>query len=424
MRFGYQKGYWIFRFNGKQVFVGVNEVLCILAGIILFFAMEVSGRDDPLKEGYIRRNEYGKGEEEIVLIAEGIGDANQAMEVVFPVEERRYTKEQTKKELEALTGRLPDLILGENPSTDQVRTKLNLIPKDSKTGFHILWSSAPAGLIGYDGEIYGESIIQDQGQLVNLTAEVSDGYGTSKQISIPIQVFAPLLSEEERQKKELIEEIVRREKQNRTEEGFYLPSEYKGGALSYRSRDETDSVWLLLIGPVLAILMRARSASQEKQLKKDREKKLLLDYSEVVSKLQIFLGAGMTIRTAWERIVLDYQKLQERGEEKRPAYEEMLQTYYQIRSGTAEGKAYGEFGRRCMLQPYLKLAGLLEQNRRTGTKNLRYLLQAEMTDAFEQRKNFARRQGEEAATKLLIPLFLMLGVVMVIVVVPAFLTFF
>ena len=77
-----------------------------------------------------------------------------------------------------------------------------------------------------------------------------------------------------------------------------------------------------------------------------------------------------------------------------------------------------------MLQPYLKLAGLLEQNRKTGTKNLRQLLLLEMTDAFEQRKNLARRQGEEAATKLLIPLFLMLGVVMVIVVVPAFLTFY
>ena len=66
----------------------------------------------------------------------------------------------------------------------------------------------------------------------------------------------------------------------------------------------------------------------------------------------------------------------------------------------------------------------MEQNRKTGTKNLRYLLQTEMADAFEQRKNLARRQGEEAATKLLIPLFLMLGVVMVIVVVPAFLAFY
>ena len=72
----------------------------------------------------------------------------------------------------------------------------------------------------------------------------------------------------------------------------------------------------------------------------------------------------------------------------------------------------------------MKLAGLLEQNRKTGLKNLRHLLDDEVMDAFEERKNLAKRQGEEAATKLLLPLFLMLGIVMVIVAVPAFLSFY
>ena len=44
--------------------------------------------------------------------------------------------------------------------------------------------------------------------------------------------------------------------------------------------------------------------------------------------------------------------------------------------------------------------------------------------AFEQRKNLAKKLGEEAGTKLLLPLFLMLGVVMVMMVVPAFLAFY
>jgi 1,4-dihydroxy-2-naphthoate octaprenyltransferase len=71
------------------------------------------------------------------------------------------------------------------------------------------------------------------------------------------------------------------------------------------------------------------------------------------------------------------------------------------------------------MQQYLKLSGLLEQNRRTGTKNLRDIFQTEMADALEQRKNLALRLGEEAGTRLLIPLFLMLGIVMVMIMVPA-----
>lgn len=93
-----------------------------------------------------------------------------------------------------------------------------------------------------------------------------------------------------------------------------------------------------------------------------------------------------------------------------------------MQSGMAEGEAYQEFGRRCRLQPYLKLSGLLEQNRRSGTKNMRMILQTEMSDALEQRKNLARRLGEEAGTKLLMPLFFMLGIIMVMIMVPAMMT--
>ena len=72
----------------------------------------------------------------------------------------------------------------------------------------------------------------------------------------------------------------------------------------------------------------------------------------------------------------------------------------------------------------MKLASLLEQNRKTGLKNLRYLLEEEVAAAFEERKNIAKRLGEEAGTKLLLPLFMMLGIVMVMVVAPAFLSFY
>ncbi len=63
-----------------------------------------------------------------------------------------------------------------------------------------------------------------------------------------------------------------------------------------------------------------------------------------------------------------------------------------------------------------------ERYRRSGTKNMRAILETEMTDAMEQRKNLARRLGEEAGTRLLMPLFLMLGIVMVMIMVPAMMT--
>ena len=50
------------------------------------------------------------------------------------------------------------------------------------------------------------------------------------------------------------------------------------------------------------------------------------------------------------------------------------------------------------------------------------LLRLEAIQSFEERKARARRLGEEAGIKLLLPMFLMLAEVLVIVVVPAFFT--
>ena len=50
------------------------------------------------------------------------------------------------------------------------------------------------------------------------------------------------------------------------------------------------------------------------------------------------------------------------------------------------------------------------------------MLKLEAIQAFEERKAKARRLGEEAGTKLLLPMFLMLAIVLVIVIVPAFLS--
>jgi argininosuccinate lyase len=96
---------------------------------------------------------------------------------------------------------------------------------------------------------------------------------------------------------------------------------------------------------------------------------------------------------------------------------------YQMKQGIAEKQAYHNFGKHCGLQAYRKLASLLEQNLEKGTSGLSVRLFEEMRQAFEERKSFAIRKGEEATTKLLLPMFLMLAIVLVICIVPAVMSF-
>ncbi len=421
MHFGCQKGYLTFQFKGKSLQISFSEIACVLAGILLFGISWAVRQEDPIRMGYVARKEYGKGQEELKLVVKGAGEEEIQMEI--PVAERQYTLKEEETVMDDLVNRLEEMILGDNEDLLHIQSPLFLI-KEPSTGFSIQWSSDRPDLLDDTGKILlqaGEG--QQEGIPVQLKGKIRGPSGTVRETEFALKVYLPVQTEAEKAREELSRQIRQAETDSRTQEGFYLPETLGDAKLSYRKAEDGGQFWILAMGPLAAVYLRARRADQKKKEQKVRERQLLLDYSEVVSKLQIFLGAGMTVSSAWEKMVLDYLERRKRGDAVRPAYEEMAQTYYQMKSGTPEGRAYEEFGRRCLLPPYLKLAGLLEQNRRTGAKNLRQLLILEVTDAFEQRKNLARRQGEEASAKLLLPLFMMLGVVMVMVMVPAFLSF-
>ena len=169
------------------------------------------------------------------------------------------------------------------------------------------------------------------------------------------------------------------------------------------------------------ILLLAQKKQKEMQEETQRSRQLLRDYPEIVGKLTLYLGAGMTVKRAFRKVVEDYER-QKETTGVRCAYEEMQKTLREMESGHTEAESYENFGRRCKVQAYLRFGALLSQNLRKGTRGLTQLLKMESIQAFEDRKARARRLGEEAGTKLLLPMFLMLAVVLVIVIVPAFLS--
>ena len=162
------------------------------------------------------------------------------------------------------------------------------------------------------------------------------------------------------------------------------------------------------------------------------------DYPEVVSKLSLYVGAGMTVRLAWKKMALEYLKKQkekeenaqnkrnsknkERENDKRYVYEEMVFTLREMESGVGELQAYQHFAKRCRLQKYVKLVSLLEQNVKLGAKGFLESLRKESKEALEERRSNAKTLGEEAGTKLLVPMMLMLAIVMVVIIVPAFMS--
>ena len=172
---------------------------------------------------------------------------------------------------------------------------------------------------------------------------------------------------------------------------------------------------MLMTAVALVVLFRGRDKDLDKKLK-ERDRELEADYPEMVSKLSLYIGAGMSTRMAWRKMVEEYKQKGIR----RYVYEEMLLCCREMDRGMSEMQAYQLFAKRCRLQKYVKLISLLEQNSRLGAAGFLSTMRSECKDALQERKANARRLGEEAGTKLLLPMIMMLAIVMVVIIVPAF----
>lgn len=414
-----------------------RQVLCLLLGIAAaFLSYFVDKQSSPLQEGFrLERGSYGQGERRQELLVDGLGE--QTVTVELGIGERKYSKEEAEAVLAEVQQELEVQMLGENPSLQEVRSRLNLPAWLEETGIRVEWEAEDPDLIGADGEIHSAQCPQS-GRKTVLTARLTAGE-TVREISYPLVIFPPEQTGEEALQERFLEALRKQDEAQKTSASLLLPQEYEGKRLSYHVRGNSDALLFLCLGAGSAFLLPRLEQEKQKEKRKKMERQMMLDYPEILSKLAVYSGAGLPIRASWERIVREYERTQkEQGKEEKgrrrlggktgealphAAYEEMAVSYYQMQRGIPERRAYAEFGERCHLMPYRKLSGLLEQNIQKGSRQLRPLLEAEMEDAFEQKKALARRMGEEASTKLLLPLFLMLFIVMVMVSVPAFLSF-
>lgn len=394
-------------------------MLICLAGFFLAAGTGISALlQSPVEENRILRQSYGEGARTVPV--EAWTDGKKQYELDVTVGERRYGEEQLRELYEGAKEELEEAILGENISLDRVETDLMLVEELPTYPFRLEWESGDYNLIDGTGRLQKTAIPENGAQTALKAIFLYEDFRA--EYLFYIQIYPETLTEEEQRRRRILEAVERAEEETREEEALALPVESGGEKLHWRGRHNT--MWLFIFPGVLCVAASVYFLKDEdlkKEIKK-REEQMLLSYPEVVSKLSVYLGAGMTLKGAWEKVCGDYEgKKTEKG--RNPVYEEMNIAYQEMRSGVSEIKAYEQFGRRCGLPLYSKFSTLLVQNLRKGSIRLGPLLKEESRRAFEERKNAARKAGEEAGTKLLLPMMMMLCVVMLMILLPAFMSF-
>ena len=399
------------------------QLLCIIATAVLTMAGYLtSGGNTYLNaDSSIDRNNPGGTASVYELNMHGIGEGDSTITV--NVSARQYTEDEAYAAFEEIMESLSAYICGENTDLGEVRKDLKLkrsIP--GYAGIRLSWYPEDTSLISDNGKLnnYGlNDITQTRLTVVLRTGEYRREY------TLPVTVYPAdaAYADANELKGRLEEAIDAADTEQAADTRLMLPQEIAGVGIKYTEPKDRGWVKIPFLGIFALVLLRLKPEQDKRKQQKAREQELMADYSDIVSKLAIYIGAGMTAANAWIRICDNYLKAVEAGtDRKRAAYEEMLKTAGELKQGVSESKAYSDFAGRCSLSCYLKLTSLLEQNRKTGDARLRTALLTEAKEAFEQRKNTARQLGEEAGTKLMIPLILSLVTVMITVAFPAMMT--
>lgn len=382
-------------------------LLVIFSGVMLIAFTKISLCLNRNVEGnIIERNEWD-GEGKKVELTASYGEMS--ADIGIKVESRTLSEEEIEKYTEAFEDDLPYLILGENEDLNHVSSDLELKEKYDGYPFQCEWRSSDTELIrAYNGKIS----TGNEGEAV-LTVIFSLGeFERSKEINI--RVCKPIMSDEEFFGEEIRKAVMQSELEGRNNKEFILPENVSGHKLRWEYRQEDNSLLLGVLFLIVGVVVYGASEKDLERSVKKKKKNMLGSYPRVLREMSLYVGAGMTVKAAFKRIA---EEGKQNGNEL--IFEEMRLACNEMNSGISEGECYERFGNRTGLGEYIKFAGLLSQTLRRGNPGFKERLRDEARLSMKEKALKAKRSGEEAQTKMLAPMMMMLAVVMVMIMIPA-----
>lgn len=142
-----------------------------------------------------------------------------------------------------------------------------------------------------------------------------------------------------------------------------------------------------------------------------RSEELLHDFSEVVSKLALLTNAGMILREAWQEVAYGGEGV---------IYTEMQTAVNEMNNGVADVDAIYNFGTRCIIPEIKKFTSTIIQGMTKGNSELTAMMQEQSKEVWQLKKQLVRREGEKAASKLLIPICIMFLGILIMILIPIF----
>lgn len=325
------------------------------------------------------------------------------------------SKEEAEEYLSEATGALKSLMLNENASADCVTGNLLLPESLPKYPFEIFWESDMEEVVDTYGVVNRTGLTEDT--LVMLTAVFTYQEWMWEE-SFGVLVCREALTEQEAYVRSLGTFLQESEKEQRSKEVWNIPAMFAGKDLTVRLVKKENTL-LILAGLLLlagVCIWRGQDYDLHTVRKKRREA-FAAEYISFVESLSMYLSAGLTLPAAMQHCAADYTRRKEQDHLLRNCLQEFQRD---IQNGCSFLEAMELFAEKTDEAAYRRLAGILNQSIVNGSSGLAEQLLQEVEKLREEKRRKSKVRGEQISTALIAPMMLQLGVIIALMMIPAF----
>lgn len=387
----------------------VGGLLLFAIVLLIFYSVQhMAELVTPTKE-IIRPDAYEETQK--IMLQAGIPSYTYELEVA----PRILTKEQADTLFQQVIEKLDTYILGENTGLDCVTNNLFLPEYISEYPFEIYWESDNEHIVDTLGTVNREGLTEDEVVMLTAVFRYQDWLWEEQ---FGILVCKEVLTEEESYKRQLGSLLTESEKGQRQEREWVLPEDFEGEDLQVYTLKK-DYTLPVLSGLILLTAV-AVWIGMDHDLHMDRQKRrsqFQEEYLSFVGSLSLYISAGLTLQAAMQYCTRDYVKRKPQSNLLRNALQEFGRD---LQNGCGFTEAMNHLADKTDDANYKRLGGILNQGILNGSKGLAEALDQEAGKIREEKWRQNKIKGEQVSTALIAPMMLQLGIIIALIMIPAF----
>lgn len=393
------------------VFWGTISII-ILGGVLWLTTIKIES------SLYLTRNVFGQGKKQVALKLE---NERESTEVYLDVEEQQADQKEINLLYTNFFRELEGVMCGKNQSLNKVCNPLYFAGELKGYPFYIQYEVEDMNCIKLDGSLGESAKNLEEGTLETEITVVATYLNYERE-----KIFHIVVVPKENEVSpftEVKEKLMTIEKDTRSQSDFSLPSHVNGINIAISNSEQNGKLLIFLMIFILVGTVVGRYETLKNKEKLERET-VINDFPVIVHLLTLYTGAGLSFARAIHRIAQDYKMGFLVGNEKTHyAFDEIVSMDIKMQTGLSQKEVCEQWAKDMDAPAYRKLSLLLIQSLSKGTGDIGFFMKRMEKEVFSEHIDRVKKRGEEASSKLLFPMIVLMGLVMIIIMVPALMQF-